>query len=457
MIDTVRRKAHIIQLLPTREQEQYFRRAAGIRRFAYNWGLEWRNKQWETHKAECADCGSGDAELRKSCKSKPKNNEAWMAWGVYKKAARDEKPWLYEVSATVAKWAIVEDLKRAFNNWWNKKIPAGHPVFKSRKSGLAFVAADSLPLAHAPVKARKTIRLTTIGWVRCREAVRWKITEDVRIKRVTVREKAGKWYAVLLFEESGFTPPVHENQVGVVGVDLGSRKLAATYDGVEHRTYENPAPLKGALRRLRRWNRKLARRGKRDNKGRVLERTIGFRKASARVARIGKRVADIRAYHQNDLTNELTRKYGVVGTEDLHVKGMIKGRNARALADVGMGEILRQIAYKTEWRGGVHVQVDRFFPSSKLCADCGTPYQYLGSRERWVCPSCGTVHDRDENAAQNIYNKTLEILEQGTLLRGSSPYVMPVEANAGSRRLRHAGEGVADETGTLTDAYEGGP
>ena len=298
------------------------------------------------------------------------------------------------------------------------------------------------------------MQLAKIGWVRCRENPRWELTDDIRVTRVTVREKAGKWYSVVLFEESGFTPPVHENQVSVVGVDLGVRKLAVVYDGVKAREVQNPEALERGRRQLKRWNRKLARRGVRSKTGKLLCATVGFRKATAKIQRINKRVADIREYHQHALTNALTRDYGVVGTEDLHVKGMMKGRNARVIADAGMGETLRQIAYKAEWRGGRHVQVDRFFPSSKLCADCGVAYQYLGSRERWVCPSCGVVHDRDENAARNIFEKTLEILGQdtNTPLGGSSPDVKPVEASASGRQLRSPAQAPPVKRGT--DALE---
>ncbi len=397
-------KAQIIQLQPTEEQRVYFARASGIARLAFNWALDWWNEQYKLHKEEGAP--------------RPNRVNTWKAWCAHKQACKDERPWLYEVSSDVPKWVIYESLPRAFANWWNPATRQGPPKFKTKRTARrVFVGLDSCKPANF---RHRGIRLAKLGWVRCRSKLRWPASQ---VRRVTVFEQAGKWYASILFEDPDYTPPVHENQAGAVGVDLGSRKLAVAYDGESFRQWENPKALDGALRRLRRWQRRVARRGVRDSKRRVLEVTRGLREANSRIARLHKRVADIRRWHGHNVSNTLTRDYAVVGTEDLNVKGMMRsakgtvenpGKNVKAksglnrsVADAGMGELLRQIDYKAHWRGGERRQVGRFFPSSRTCSDCGYKHDGLQAREHWACPFCGVVHDRDENAAVNIYRETV--------------------------------------------------
>ena len=400
-------KAHVIQLLPTPAQRNYFLRAAGTARFAFNWALDFWNAEYKRHKETCPR----DKHSRSRSDGCPRNEEVhqlpsvvgvWKAWNAHKKV---ELPWAYEVSADVPKWAIYEQLPRAFNNWWNKKTRQGPPKFKSRKTARkSFVANDKCKPIHfsRPGDERgKALKLQKIGWVRCRENLRWPAEQ---INRVTVFEQAGKWYASVLFEAPDFKPAVHENQEEAVGMDLGSRKLAVAYDGKQFHRFDNPKALEKALRDLRREQRRASRRGVRDKKRRVLKATNGLAKSNRRIARLHKRIADIRRWHQHNLSHILTRDYGLVMTEDLHVKGMMGGRSAKQLADAGLGEILRQIEYKAKWRGGRHMEADRFYPSSKTCSDCGFVNDGIGSRERWACPNCGVIHDRDENAAKNLYN-----------------------------------------------------
>ena len=394
-------KAQIILLQPTEEQLQYFSRAAGLARFAFNWGLEWWNAQYALHK-------EGGAP-------RPNREAVNSAWSAHKKA---NLPWAYDVSSDVPKWVIYESLPRAFANWWNRKTRQGPPKFKSKRTARrVFVGKDKCKPSDF---RHRGVKLAKLGWVRCRSRLRWPASQA---KRVTVFEQAGKWYASVAFENPDFTQPAHENQGSVVGVDLGSRKLAVAYDGTELRRWENPEALAGVYRRLRRWQRRAARRGIRDSAGRVRESTAGLREANRHVARLHKRAADIRLWHHHHVSNRLTADYETVGTEDLHVKGMMRsakgtvekpGKNVRAkaglnrkLADAGMGEILRQVGYKSAWRGGRHETVGRFFPSSRVCSDCGQRNDDLQARERWVCTGCGILHDRDENAAKNIYRETV--------------------------------------------------
>lgn len=155
--------------------------------------------------------------------------------------------------------------------------------------------------------------------------------------------------------------------------------------------------LRSLLTRLRRLGRALSRkvRGSRNRD-----------KAELRLAKLHARIANIRSNGLHQLTTSITRRFHTIGIEGLNVKGMLGNRRlSRAIADMGFGELRRQLAYKAAWRGGRLVVADRWYPSSKLCSCCGHRLETLelGIRH-WTCPGCATLHERDHNAAVNLEN-----------------------------------------------------
>jgi len=177
-----------------------------------------------------------------------------------------------------------------------------------------------------------------------------------------------------------------------VGVDLGVLALATLSTGER---IVGPKALKRDLRRLRRLSQSLSRKQK-GSKNRA--------KARTKLARLHARIANIRQDSLHQLTADLTRRFDVIGIEDLNVRGMVRNRHlARSIADMGFREFRRQLEYKGARRGAVVVLVDRFFPSSKFCSACGTIQDELPLTVRvWTCPACGTTHERDLNAAINL-------------------------------------------------------
>lgn len=146
-----------------------------------------------------------------------------------------------------------------------------------------------------------------------------------------------------------------------------------------------------------------------DGKKHYREPSKRWLKMKNKVAKIHEHVANRRNDYQHKLSKELIDNYDAVAVEDLNVKGMLKNdKLARAVADVGWSGFIMKLAYKAEWNGKHLVKIDRFFPSSKTCHVCGYKNNDLKLKDRvWICPQCGTEHDRDDNAAQNIRKQGL--------------------------------------------------
>jgi putative transposase len=118
------------------------------------------------------------------------------------------------------------------------------------------------------------------------------------------------------------------------------------------------------------------------------------------------RVANQRRDFHHQLSRQLVDQYGTIRLEDLNIKGMVQnGKLAKSISDAGWSQFVMFLRYKAQWSGGTILNVDRFFPSSKLCSECGEKHQTLQLSDReWVCLNCSTLHDRDVNAAINILN-----------------------------------------------------
>jgi len=187
--------------------------------------------------------------------------------------------------------------------------------------------------------------------------------------------------------------PKAENQ-GAVGVDVGLTAFATLSTGEK---VEGPKPHRKLLNRLKKLSRSLSRKVKGSN---------NRNKAKRKLAKLQMRISDIRRDAIHKLTTDVTRRFHTIGVEGLNVKGMLNNRRlARAVADMGLYETRRQFQYKADMRGGIVVVADQWFPSSKLCNCCGWQNDALTLKDRaWTCEGCGTLHDRDVNAAVNLEN-----------------------------------------------------
>lgn len=364
-----------VALDPTPRQARMLRSHAGGARAAYNAGL--------AHVRELLDAGG---------------RPEWSMYALRKwwNGAKDSiAPWWAENSKECYSYGL-ECLAGALKNWsdWRhgrrKGRRVGFPRFKSRRASRPAFAytTGSFGLVQGDPRA---LRLPRIGRVHCMEDVTARVGVR-RVLRMTVSERCGRWYASLTVEEPPAKPAPIPPGRGVVGVDLGIKTLATLSDGT---VVGNPKPLRHAMRRLKKAQRRLGK--TRKGSGRRERQRL-------RVARLNRRVADVRNDAAHKLTTRLAASYSEIHIEDLNVHGMMANhRLAGAVADAGFHELRRQLEYKCKRTGARLVIVDRWYPSSKRCSNCGMVKAKLSLGERtYVCDGCGYAADRDLNAAVNL-------------------------------------------------------
>jgi putative transposase len=221
---------------------------------------------------------------------------------------------------------------------------------------------------------------------------------------VTVsRDPCGRWYVSLAVEVPDLDPLPAAGRA--VGVDLGITDFAITSDG---QRIANPRHLERRARNLARYQRRLAR---------CQQGSANRAKAKAKVARAHRKVRAARADFLHKASTSLVSDHDVIVLEDLTVTNMIRNRRlAKAISDCGWGAFRAMLEYKAARYGRRVIVIDRWYPSSKTCSACGHLLAELSLGTRtWQCPSCGTWHDRDHNAAKNILAAGLAVAEDNNL------------------------------------------
>jgi putative transposase len=226
------------------------------------------------------------------------------------------------------------------------------------------------------------------------------------IKTVTVsRTPTGKYFVSILVENQKELPkkkPIRERTS--VGIDMGVKTFATLSDGT---VFDNPKHLRKNLRRLRVEQRKLNRRLKKGAK----EQSKSYQKQKLIVAKLHEHIKNQRGDYLHKASTQIIRSFDTICLEDLNIKGMMQNKKlALAIGEVGWHKFKTMLEYKAAWYGKNIQYIGRFEPSSKLCSHCGTIFKELSLKDRsWTCQSCGTTHDRDCNAANNIKNFGLRI------------------------------------------------
>ena len=363
-------RSHVIRLNVTPEQDTYFRKACGVRRHAFNWALA----SWKEARSR------GERVTMRGLRTE------------FTHIKGKQFPWVYETTKCAPEQAFA-DLGQAFSNYWRMKREgaqpklkhprkhgeeAGFPRFKSKKKDRLrfYLTNDKFSVdGH-------TLHVPKLGDVNMTEELRF----SGKILNATISYRAGWWFVSIAVEVK-HEIPTHNG--GSIGIDLGLKTLATLSNGEK---FENQKHYRRNVGRIQGLSKGLSRK---------VEGSQNWWKHAKKLAKAHYRVASQREDVLHKMSTEVARTYAFIGLEDLNVKGMLSNHClAQAVSDASFFEVKRQLLYKSEQYGGFLQLVDRWFPSSKTCHACGWVKEDLTLADRvWMCEQCGTVRDRDSNAA----------------------------------------------------------
>ncbi|KMW70946.1 RNA-guided endonuclease InsQ/TnpB family protein [Limnoraphis robusta] len=373
-------KAYSYRFYPTLEQENLLRRTLGCVRLVYNLALAARTQAWYEQKERVGY--SQTSSMLTNWKKE------------------EELDFLNEVSCVPLQQGL-RHLQTAFTNFFSGR--AKYPNFKRKRNG------GSAEFTKSAFKFKEG----QVYIAKCKEplAIRWsrQLPKSCKPSTITVKlDPSGRWFVSLRIND-----PINRKLKPIdkkVGIDLGITSLFTTSDGVK---VSNPKHFNKLYKKLQLAQKSLSRKIK-GSKNRE--------RARVKVARISAKIADCRRDHTHKLTTQLPSENHRIVVEDLAVKNMVKNHKlARAISDANWGELVRQLSYKAEWYGRELIKIDRWFPSSKRCSNCGYIVERMPLNIReWDCPKCDSHHDRDINASINILAAGLAVSAPLALL-GETP------------------------------------
>ncbi|NET24282.1 RNA-guided endonuclease TnpB family protein [Okeania sp. SIO1I7] len=372
-------KAYKFRFYPTPEQENLLRRTLGCVRLIYNKALAARTQAWYENKERVSY----------------KQTSAMLT--LWKK--QEDLDFLTEVSSVPLQQGL-RHLQTAFTNFFSGRTK--YPNFKKKRNGgSAEFTKSAFKWKDGQVYLAKCAAPLPIRWSR-------QLPPGCVPSTITVKlDPSSRWSISLRVNDTrNFKLKPTNKQVGI---DLGITSLLTTSNGEK---VANPKNHYKLHKKLRLAQKSLKRKTKGSN---------NYQKARLILARIHAKIKDSRLDYTHQLTTQLIRENQTIVVEDLAVKNMVKNHKlARAISDANWGELVRQLEYKADWYGRELIKIDRYFPSSKRCSNCGHVVDKLPlSIREWDCPECGSHHDRDINASINILAAGLAVSVCGATVRPS--------------------------------------
>ena len=363
-------KAVKVQIYPRESDKELLAKHFGVRRFIFNKFLEIRQKEYLENKVSIGynACSALVTEMKK----------------------QPEYEWLNEVNSQSIQ-AALKDLDGAYDKFFRKI--SKFPKFKSKHNSRQSFKVPQFAKIDWEAKTLKIPKFKTPFKFRGKYS-----GELIKINSVTISKNAsGKYFASIQGE---FEIPEKESTGEIIGVDLGIKSLLIDSNGTE---IKNERFLKKHLKKLKYLHRQHSKKSK-GSKSRERSRI--------KLAKQYQKVTDQRNNYLHQVSTKLINDNQVIVLEDLAVKNMVKNHKlAQAISDVSWGRLVSMLKYKAMWYNRQVIQIDRFYPSSKTCSHCHHLMSSMDlSIREWVCPSCGTHHDRDVNAAKNILRQGLNIM-----------------------------------------------
>ena len=378
-----------IKLKPNNKQKTKMLQFAGAKRFAYNWALA---KEQENYKNGGKFINDGD--LRKEFTQLKKQEE-------YK--------WLYSISNDVTKQAI-KDACLSYKRFF--KGQAKFPKFKSKKHDRPSFYVDNIKIkftnTHVKLESIATSRKKNkakLNWIRLSE--KDKIPTDCKYINPHVVYDGVDWYICVGIEyQDNYEKPLNEG----IGIDLGIKDLAICSDGNTYKNINKTQRIRKLEKKRRRLQRKISKKYIMNKKGDSYCKTSNIIKGEKKLLKLNKRLTKIRNNYLHQVTSDIIKRNpSFVTIEDLNVSGMMNNKHlSKSIQQQKFYEFHRKLEYKCKWNNMELRIVDRFYPSSKLCHECGVIKKDLKLSDRiYICPECGNKIDRDYNASLNLRDATI--------------------------------------------------
>ena len=377
-------KSYKVRLEPTKEQIEMLFKTSGCARFVYNWCLNFQKERYEQGEKFVSAMG--------------------MSKYLTALKKQDDYTWLKEVDSMTLVQGYT-DACNSFKNFFRgckKGQKIGYPKFKSKKHS----TPSFMPNYQAIKFNENQVKLPKVGIVKLSRKNYIPIVKKYSNPRVTF--DGINWYISVGVEEAEYISPELN---GTIGIDLGLKDTAILNTGKKYKNINKTAHVKRIEKRLKKLQRQVSRKYEQNRQGKQYIKTNNIIKLEKKINKLHKRLANIRNNYNHNITADITNMNPAkIVIEDLNIQGMMKNKHlSNAIGKQGLYEITRQLEYKCKFKGIELVKADRFYPSSKTCSSCGYIKKDLKLSDRtYICPECGTVIDRDLNAAINLANYQTE-------------------------------------------------